>query len=1086
MEKQRAVVSWEESKLLSYSLSRHDWATLAVLTAMALVVRGWKLDSPGEVVMDEAHVGNAMNGYITRAFTFDRHPPLGRLILAGISSLVAGYRGDFDFEEIGDPYPVDLPFVPMRAAMTLMGALCAPMAYVTLKAIGQDTTTAIAATVLITFDSALTASSRLMTLEAPLMFFTALSFMSWSMFSAQSSRPFSGSWWSWLATTGLAVSGALTVKANGVLTFLAIGLLTTMNMFSLATNLSINSSLWARHFLARASFLVVLPVLVYLCLFQLHLSLQTDEPVSMTRSAQAEYDLNLLSYPMRDTLSPYLPESDQRGHEDVVWADIVYGSVIQLRSELRPAVYVHSFNQSWTRGSKQQQVTGYEYPDLNTHWILSQAPTTKEEKAGMGEIPDRLRYLRHGEKIKLRHMSTRKCLHSHNVRTMGQTQRDRYCEVSAYGTPNTTVDKNDWWVVEVVDMNRMEKVPKDADIKVKALETTFRLKHWNHKCYLHVTEDLVPKNLPGGPGRRELACLKRAKILPNTVWRITLNDHDYLPMDTPIASYPRPSFWQKFVELHKLMWKQPRVFEQPLLATKSTPPLSWPLAHAKSIVTVWRKVIPRIQGKAQENRTETQEVQQISVIANPIVWWTGFLGVMVFLGAHVVLQLRMKRGYVDGEATRAFKQGLSNAITFFAAWAILYLPYVLFLSKEVRRLTTHHYFPALYCSILLGCTVLSSIATACMTWRPATRACIWMTLSVAAMAVFIQLSPLTYGTRMTMERYDALEQWIYGDPSQRPSYIAMEQKRTLAYRKRLEPPAADESEIGLLFSQPLTLPRPQLRQRPPVLKPHYPAMSEALPRDDIFMTPAQRPPQLWDVNQQKGKPNMYQRQQMQPVLEAMRKEDEEKKRQEEEEKKKKTKRAEARRKEELARGEEKEKSRDQDIGKERALIQEEAKVQEQGLEASSSDDPAAKDTESFNGQQHDSQAKTPEQPNHDTDHDDTPSLKSEFVSRLERNAVSYVQQKLAEGHPYGSLDGQGIPRHAPRDLDGRDQGGDDRQVKCPLLFPDRNQVSFGHHMKRMSDYTRARAKDLWRDAVFREGIQQERLKVRLTEQRQKA
>jgi hypothetical protein len=37
------------------------------------------------------------------------------------------------------------------------------------------------------------------------------------------------------------VSGALTVKANGVLTFLAIGLLTTMNMLSLATDLSINS-----------------------------------------------------------------------------------------------------------------------------------------------------------------------------------------------------------------------------------------------------------------------------------------------------------------------------------------------------------------------------------------------------------------------------------------------------------------------------------------------------------------------------------------------------------------------------------------------------------------------------------------------------------------------------------------------------------------------------------------------------------------------------------------------------------------------------------------------------------------------------
>lgn len=56
---------------------------------------------PNSHSLDEAHVGHAVNGYLTKTFTFDRHPPLAKLILAGISSL-AGYQGDFAFEEIGE------------------------------------------------------------------------------------------------------------------------------------------------------------------------------------------------------------------------------------------------------------------------------------------------------------------------------------------------------------------------------------------------------------------------------------------------------------------------------------------------------------------------------------------------------------------------------------------------------------------------------------------------------------------------------------------------------------------------------------------------------------------------------------------------------------------------------------------------------------------------------------------------------------------------------------------------------------------------------------------------------------------------
>ncbi|KAK3827905.1 MAG: Dolichyl-phosphate-mannose-protein mannosyltransferase-domain-containing protein [Benniella sp.] len=582
LERQHVKQSWQESQhLLGCGLSQHDWVALGVLTMVSLA-REWKIDPPNELVMDEAHVGSAVNGYLTKSFTFDRHPPLTKLVLAGISSLT-GYQGGFAFEEIGDPYPQNLPFLYMRATMALMGALCAPMAYVTLKAVDQSTAAAIAAAILVVFDNALTASSRLITLEAPLMFFTPLSLMSWTMFSKQSPRPFSAPWWIWLTMTSIGASGVLSVKANGLLTFLVIGFLSAKDMFNLAVTPSVNGALWAKHFFARNLLLVVLPVMVYLGAFQIHFSLQTHQPSSVTRSARAEYDLDLLSYPMRDTLVSsstlhkerdyFNPDEDdshqqQQQQQDMVWADIVYGSVIRLRSELRPSIFLHSFRQSWPRGSKQQQVTGYEYPDLNTHWIISKALTVHEEKKlAMTELPDKLRFFKH--------------------------------EMNG--------DQNDWWVIEAVDGDRMQKISRKLDIPVKALETAFRLKHSSLGCYLHATQEEVPKDLSGGPGRRELACLKSAKLSPSTIWRITLNDHDYLPMDTKIASYPKISFWQKFTQVHRLMWKKPRVFEQPNLSTKrTTHPLSWPLGHSNSIVIAWRKTHPTNQSK---DRAETREIQ---------------------------------------------------------------------------------------------------------------------------------------------------------------------------------------------------------------------------------------------------------------------------------------------------------------------------------------------------------------------------------------------------------------------------------------------------------------------------------------------
>ncbi|KAI8595428.1 hypothetical protein EDD21DRAFT_420667, partial [Dissophora ornata] len=441
-------------------------------------------------------------------------------------------------------------------------------------------------------------------------------------------------------------------------------------------------------------------------------------------------------------------------------------------------------------------------------------------------------------------------------------------------------------------------------------------------------------------------------------------------MDTEVAKYPKMTFWKKFVEIHKLMWSKPRAYEQePNKSTASASPSSWPLALSKSIVTAWRK-----------GNEDMESMQQISMIANPIVWWTGFLGVATFVAAHTLFLIRTKRGYVEQRGLlRDLKEHhLPAANIFFIGWAFHYLPY-LFLSQTAHHLTVHHYFPALYCSVLLSCTVFSGLARSLMVQQ--TRQYLWIALSVVAIAVFVQLSPLTYGTTtITSRRYQALERWLYINPNQRPSHlVVVEYEKTMnltsssessessessstsswsslflpqgsyhpsqkseitfgwprdpptsepsptpssspvflsqeGVQRPTQPTALENKEINkrtsssfssessssstpswsyLLFSQEIQLAKSKPRARPPVLETHYPFKDTALPMENLFMTPSQRPPQLWELNEQQGRPNAYQRQQLRAVFEVIEKEEHkkrlkmEKKRQGQEEKERK-------------------------------------------------------------------------------------------------------------------------------------------------------------------------------------------------------
>ena len=73
---------------------RYFWSVLAILTVVSLLTRLWGLTLGHQVCWDETHFGKMAGWYLNRTYYFDVHPPLGKLLIAGIGKVV-GYNGTF-------------------------------------------------------------------------------------------------------------------------------------------------------------------------------------------------------------------------------------------------------------------------------------------------------------------------------------------------------------------------------------------------------------------------------------------------------------------------------------------------------------------------------------------------------------------------------------------------------------------------------------------------------------------------------------------------------------------------------------------------------------------------------------------------------------------------------------------------------------------------------------------------------------------------------------------------------------------------------------------------------------------------------
>jgi dolichyl-phosphate-mannose-protein mannosyltransferase len=223
----------------------------------------------------------------------------------------------------------------MRLVPALFGVATIPLSYLTLRGLDCRATTALLASVLITFENGLVTQSRYILLDSPLIFFTALTIFFWVGFSNEDKHePFTESWWVFLFMSGMSLGATFSCKWVGLFTIATIGLSTVNQLWVLLGDLRIPPRVWLRHFVARALCLIVVPILFYMAMFQIHF---------MILGSSGDGD-GFMSSEFQHTLGG-------RGMSDT-FADVAIGSQLTIRHVNTQGGYLHSHAHSYPGGSK--------------------------------------------------------------------------------------------------------------------------------------------------------------------------------------------------------------------------------------------------------------------------------------------------------------------------------------------------------------------------------------------------------------------------------------------------------------------------------------------------------------------------------------------------------------------------------------------------------------------------------------------------------------------------------------------------------------------------------------------------------------
>lgn len=698
-----------------------------LITAIAVVLRFWSISEPREVVFDEVHFGKFASYYLERTYFFDVHPPLAKMMIAAVGWLV-GYNGKFKFDEIGYSYDSNpAPFVAYRSLSAVLGSMTIPIIFNTMKELNFKALTCFVAAFLVAVDNAHVIDSRLILLDAMLIFSIALSIYCYVRFyKAQLKGAFSSQWYFWLYATGVSLSLVMSTKYVGLLTYVTIGFAVALNLWQL---LDIRSALTLRkffkHTLSRFNGLIFFPFLVYLFWFYCHFAI-------LSKSGPGD---TFMSSDFQDTLGDSPNASEIK--------NVHFYDVITLKHKDTDA-YLHShlgrYPLRYDDGrvsSNGQQVTGYIHKDANNMWEVLPPHGVEVSEDTVVKMDSNVR---------LRHVGTDTFLLAHDVASPFYPTNEEITTVP--------IEEADGEKYQFTLFRFQPALSKNSGKPLKTKGAAFRIFHVETAVSLWTHNDkLLPE---WGFGQQEVNGNKKVTE-PENNWIVeeiaNLSDDDERMKYIPKVVKQLP-FFTKWWELQFMMFDHNNKLssEHPF----ASQPQTWPAAL--SGVSFWSK---------------NDERKQIFFTGNVIGWWFEMFSFAIYIGIVIAdLISRQRAVYAMNKMAR---QKLYCPLAFLLiGWAVHYFPFFLM----GRQKFLHHYLPAHMIAAMFSAGVWELAFTNIQSidldkdeedpknpheLRPKifTGAffifCLTVVVNVGAFFIFF--SPLVYGTPMTPEQVNA-RQWM--------------------------------------------------------------------------------------------------------------------------------------------------------------------------------------------------------------------------------------------------------------------------------------------------------------------------------------
>nr|XP_036214847.1 protein O-mannosyl-transferase 2 isoform X2 [Bactrocera oleae] len=475
--------------------------------------------------------------YINRTFFFDVHPPLGKMLI-GLSGYVTGYNGTYPFEKPGDKYNGSR-YEGMRYFCTTLGALIMPMAFDTVYDLTQSCEAAVISSIYLIFDVGLVTLNQYILLDPILLFFLTASV--WGMTKASilttTGKSYTLSWWVWLFFTGTMLACTTSTKFVGLFVVMLVGLHTIQQLWIIFGDMGKPIIETVKQIACRTITLILWPIILYMCFFYIHLNVLNRSGTGDGFYSSA-FQSRLIGNSLYNVSMP---------------RDVSYGAIVTIKNHKTGGGYLHSHCHLYPRGigARQQQVTTYTHKDDNNKWLIK--PYNKDSLIN-------IKYVSHGDLIRLEHVATRRNLHSHGEPA---PVTKRHLQITGYGEDGQG-DANDIWQVLLADGKQ--------NTSIKTVTTKFLLIHYLQNCALTTSGQQLPK---WGFEQQEVSCNPNLRD-KNSFWNVEDNRNEKL--STVNLNMYAPSFFSTFVESHAVMF-QGNAGLKPKEGELTSKPWQWPINY---------------------------------------------------------------------------------------------------------------------------------------------------------------------------------------------------------------------------------------------------------------------------------------------------------------------------------------------------------------------------------------------------------------------------------------------------------------------------------------------------------------------------